>query len=349
MNPDNSTVDSTASTSIQIVLASRPHGEPAARDFRTESVPVPAPGDGEVLLRTLYLSLDPYMRGRLSDAESYAASWDVDVPLQAGTVSEVVESRSDRFSPGDVVLGYTTWSTYAVAPANQLRRLDPTAAPLTTALGVLGMPGFTAYAGLTVIGQPKPGETVVVAAASGPVGSMVGQLAKQAGARAVGIAGGAEKCRWVLDAGFDAAIDHRAESFADDLAAATPDGIDVYFENVGGAVLDAVLPLLNLHARIPLCGFIAHYNADEPVPDRDQRARLLAVLLSKRVRMEGLIILDHYATRFAAFRRDMEQWLAEDRIVLVEDVVDGLERAPEAMIGLLQGRNFGKLVVKVAE
>ena len=347
MNPDNSTVDSTASTSIQIVLASRPHGEPAARDFRTESVPVPAPGDGEVLLRTLYLSLDPYMRGRLSDAESYAASWDVDVPLQAGTVSEVVESRSDRFSPGDVVLGYTTWSTYAVAPANQLRRLDPTAAPLTTALGVLGMPGFTAYAGLTVIGQPKPGETVVVAAASGPVGSMVGQLAKQAGARAVGIAGGAEKCRWVLDAGFDAAIDHRAESFADDLAAATPDGIDVYFENVGGAVWDAVLRRLNTYARVPVCGLIAHYNDTQAPPGPNRAPALMNKILTKSLTVRGFIQNEFVADHYKTFQQTVAPLVADGTIVYREDVVEGLQNAPQALIGLLRGDNFGKLIVQV--
>jgi len=337
-----------AISSTQIVLARRPHGEPTPDDFRTETVTVPAPADGEVLLRTIYLSLDPYMRGRLSDAESYAESWAVDAPLQAGTVSEVVESRSDRFSPGDLVLGYTTWSTYAIAPAKLLRRLDPEAAPLTTALGVLGMPGFTAYAGLTVIGRPQEGETVVVAAASGPVGSMVGQLAKRAGARAVGIAGGPHKCAWVREAGFDAAIDHRSPTFVDDLAAATPDGIDVYFENVGGAVWDAVLPRLNRYARVPVCGLVSHYN-DTAAPDGPNRApALMTRVLTKSLTIRGFIQDEFVADHYKTFQQTVGPLVADGSITYREDIVEGLQNAPAALIGLLRGDNFGKLVVQVA-
>ncbi len=334
----------------RIVLAAHPRGLPTAGDFRLETAPVPEPGEGQVLLRTLFLSLDPYMRNLMDPGgPGYTAPIPLGGTMTGGTISRVVESRHPGFKAGDLVLASAGWQDYALSDGSGLLPVGGLARP-SLALGGLGMPGFTAYVGLLDIGQPRAGETVVVAAATGAVGSVVGQIARIKGARVVGIAGGEAKCRHAVDVlGFDACIDHRAPDFRKQLAAACADGIDVYFENVGGAVLDAVLPLLNLHARIPLCGFIAHYNADGPVPDRDQRARLLAVLLSKRVRMEGFIILDHYATRFAAFRRDMEQWLAEDRIVLVEDVVEGLERAPEAMIGLLQGRNFGKLVVKVAE
>lgn len=337
----------------QIVLASRPHGAPTAENFRTETTPVPSPGDGEVLLRTLYLSLDPYMRGRLSDAPSYAAPFEVDAPLGAGTVSEVVESNSSDFTVGDVVLGYTTWSTHAVAPASQLRLIDPDRAPISTALGVLGMPGFTAYAGLAEIGRPKEGETVVVAAATGPVGSLVGQLAQRAGARAVGIAGGPEKCAYLTEMGFDAAIDHRSPTFADDLAAATPDGIDVYFENVGGAVWDAVLKRLNDFARIPVCGLIASYN--DPAPDRDgapagpdRMPALMGRVLRKRLHIQGFIQSD-FSSHLGDFHRTVGPMVADGSVHYREDVVDGLEAAPEAFMGMLEGRNFGKLVVKVGE
>lgn len=332
----------------QIVLASRPHGEPTSENFRTETAPMPVPGDGEVLLRTIYLSLDPYMRGRLSDAKSYIPPFQVDAPLSAGSVCEVVESRSDDFAPGDVVQAFTSWSTYAVAPATTLRTLDRTGASLSTPLGVLGMPGFTAYAGLAEIGQPKEGETVVVAAATGPVGSMVGQLAQRAGARAVGIAGGPDKCAYLLEIGFDVAVDHRSPTFVEDLAAATPDGIDVYFENVGGLVWDAVLPRLNDFARVPVCGVIAHYNDTEAPSGPDRMPALMGTILRKRIRIQGFIQSD-FGSHLGEFHRSIGPLVADGTIKYREDVVQGLESAPTAFIGMLTGTNFGKLVVQVGD
>ncbi|MET0767812.1 MAG: NADP-dependent oxidoreductase, partial [Aeromicrobium sp.] len=235
-----------ATENTRVLLASRPHGEPVAENFRLETTPLPVPGEGEVLLRTIYLSLDPYMRGRMSAAKSYAAPVEVGDVMVGGAVAEVVESRDDSLAVGDIVLAYLGWQTHGVQPAGAVRRIDPSRAPISTALGVLGMPGFTAYAGLLEIGRPQPGETVVVAAAAGPVGSAVGQIARIKGARAVGIAGGPEKVAYLEEIGFDVALDHRSPTFAQDLEAAVPDGIDVYFENVGGHVWDAVLPLLNL-------------------------------------------------------------------------------------------------------
>jgi NADPH-dependent curcumin reductase CurA len=253
-------------TARRIVLASRPEGEPRPSDFRLEEVPVPQPGPGEVLLRTRWLSLDPYMRSRISDAPSYAKPVDIGGVMEGGTVSEVIASNNERFAPGDIVLGRTGWQTHAVSSGQGLRKLDPKVAPVSTALGVLGMPGMTAYTGLLEIGKPQPGETVVVAAASGAVGALVGQVAKIKGARAVGIAGGPRKCDYVRnELGFDACLDHRAPDLAGRLAAACPGGIDVYFENVGGAVFEAVFPLLKPFARVPICGLISQYNAASPV------------------------------------------------------------------------------------
>src|SRR5262247_2357133 len=251
----------------QIVLAARPQGRPKPSDFRLEETAMPTPSDGQVLLRVQYLSLDPYMRGRMDDRKSYAKP----VPLGGGRevekITTVIASKHPGYSEGEIVLARTGWRTHALSDRADLRKLDPAAALVTTGLGVLGMPGFTAYAGLRVIGKPKPGETVVVAAASGPVGSLVGQLAKIDGARAVGIAGGPEKCAYVKDElRFDAAIDHRAADFPSQLAAACPNGIDVYFENVGGAIWQAVLPLPNKFARVPVSGLIAQYNAAGPAP-----------------------------------------------------------------------------------
>src|SRR2546421_9974779 len=248
-------------TNRKLVLAARPEGEPKPSDFRLVEDQAPEPRDGEVLLRTHWLSLDPYMRGRMSAAKSYAKPVEVGEVMVGGTVSKVAASRHEDFAVGDIVSSYAGWQDFALSNGAGLRKLDPALAPISTALGVLGMPGMTAYTGLLTIGQPKPGETVVVAAASGPVGSTVGQIAKIKGCRAVGIAGGADKCRYLTDElGFDAAVDHRAKNFPDALKAACPDGIDVYFENVGGAVWDAVFPLLNDFARIPVCGLIAQYN-----------------------------------------------------------------------------------------
>ncbi|HWR51114.1 MAG TPA: NADP-dependent oxidoreductase [Bryobacteraceae bacterium] len=332
----------------RIVLASRPTGEPRPENFRLEETDVPQPGAGQALLRTLYLSLDPYMRGRMNAGPSYAPPVEVGQVMEGGTVSEVVESHAPELRPGEVVLGYTGWQEYAAADAKALRKLDPALAPVTTALGVLGMPGMTAYTGLLNIGQPKPGETVVVSAASGAVGSVVGQIARIRGCRAVGIAGGPEKCGFVRDTlGFDACVDHRSPGFAADLQAACPQGIDIYFENVGGAVFQAVLPLLNPFARVPVCGLVAHYNATELPPGPDRVPAVMSAILVKRLTFRGFIVSD-YAAQQPEFLRDVSGWLREGRIKYREDVVEGLKNAPEALIGLLRGRNFGKLLVKVS-
>jgi NADPH-dependent curcumin reductase CurA len=334
-------------TNRKIVLASRPEGAPQPGNFRLEESPAPEPREGEVLLRTLWLSLDPYMRGRMSAARSYAKPVDVGEPMVGGTVNEVLESRHPDFKAGDIVLGYAGWQDYAVSNGAGLRKLDARRAPVSNALGVLGMPGMTAYTGLLTIGQPKPGETVVVAAATGPVGSTVGQIAKLKGCRAVGIAGGKEKCRYLTDElGFDAAVDHRSKNFPDELRAACPDGIDVYFENVGGAVWDAVFPLLKDFARIPVCGLIAQYNMTELPAGPDRTPQLFRQVLTKRLTIRGFIVSD-FASQAESFERDVSAWLKQGKIKFKEDVVEGLENAPQAFLGLLQGKNFGKLLVRV--
>jgi NADPH-dependent curcumin reductase CurA len=333
----------------QILLASRPHGEPTSDNFRIESVPITEPADGEVLLRTIYLSLDPYMRGRMSDAKSYAAPVEVGAVMEGGTIAEVVESRDGSLQPGDVVLSYSGWQSYGVAPAKHVRKLDPALAPVSTAVGVLGMPGFTAYAGLLEIGKPQPGETVVVAAAAGPVGSAVGQIARIKGARAVGIAGGPDKVAWLKELGFDVALDHRSSTFADDLKAAVPDGIDVYFENVGGHVWDAVLPLLNTYARVPLCGLVAHYNQTELPPGPDRSSRLMTSILTKSLTVRGFIQTEFVKTHYKAFQEDVSAWIRDGSLRHREDVVKGLENAPDAFAGLLKGANHGKLLVQVGD
>ena len=338
----------TANVNRSLVLQQRPHGAPDANTFRMTETPVPQPQEGQVLLRTLYLSLDPYMRGRISEAKSYAASVELGAVMVGGTVSRVEASRHPDFQVGQLVLSYSGWQDYALSDGTGLNKLDDDPRLASRALGVLGMPGFTAYMGLLDIGQPKAGETVVVAAASGAVGSLVGQIAKIKGARAVGIAGGADKCRYVVDElGFDACIDHRAPDFAEQLAAACPDGIDVYFENVGGAVFDAVLPLLNTKARVPVCGLIADYNATALPAGPDRLGLLARTILTKRIRMQGFI--DDYGSRYGEFHAQMSAWLKEGKIKFREDIVDGLENAPQAFTGLLEGKNFGKLVVRVAE
>ena len=333
----------------RIVLNSRPVGAPTPENFRIEEAPIAAPATGEVLLRTLYLSLDPYMRGRMSDGPSYAAPVALGEVMVGGTVSRVESSNHPDFKPGDLVLGQSGWQSLALSDGNGLNKLDAAMTHPSLALGVLGMPGFTAYMGLLDIGQPKAGETVVVAAASGAVGSVVGQIAKLKGCHVVGIAGGADKCRYVVDElGFDACIDHRSPDFKQQLASACPKGIDVYFENVGGTVFDAVLPLLNTKARVPVCGLIAHYN-DTALPLGPDRLGLLTrTLLVKRIKMQGFIIFDDYAHRYGEFFAEMSQWLKDGKIKFREDVIDGLENAPQAFIGLLEGKNFGKLVVRVA-
>jgi len=326
----------------QILLKSRPKGRPSLENFELVGRPVPEPGDGQVLLRTLYLSLDPYMRGRMNDAKSYAKPAELGQPMVGGTISEVVASRNPKFAVGDTVVAYGGWQDYALSDGTGLRKIDAKLAPISTGVGVLGMPGMTAYVGLLEIGQLKPGETVVVAAASGAVGSVVGQIAKINGARAVGIAGGAAKCRFVTEElGFDACVDHRAPDLAAQLAAACPQGVDVYFENVGGAVQQAVWPLLNDFARIPVCGLIAQYNATTPIPGPDMFS-----VLRKRLLIRGFIVSD-FAARQGDFLRDAAAWICEGKLRYREDIVEGLDKAPEAFLGLLEGKNFGKQLVRV--
>lgn len=333
----------------RIVLASRPKGPPTADNFRLEETQIPEPKEGEILLRTLYLSLDPYMRGRMNDAPSYAPPVNIDDVMVGGTVARVEASNNPKFAVGDLVQSMSGWQDYAVSDGTGLARLDRDMPRPSLALGVMGMPGFTAYVGLLDIGEPKPGETVVVSAASGAVGSVVGQIAKLKGCRVVGVAGGADKCRYVVEElGFDACIDRHEPDLKENLAAACPEGIDVYFENVGGAVFDAVLPLLNVHARIPVCGRIASYNATSLPDGPDRTPALIGMLLVRRIKMQGFIIFDHYETRYKDFVRDMGAWLADGKIMYREDLVEGLENAPEAFMGLLEGRNFGKLVVRTA-
>ncbi|WP_154124344.1 NADP-dependent oxidoreductase [Grimontia hollisae] len=334
----------------RIVLASRPVGAPVTDNFRLEVQPVPDLKNGEVLLRTIFLSLDPYMRGRMSDAKSYADPVDVNDIMVGSTVCQVEASTHPDFEKGEWVLAYTGWQSYAVSNGDGLLKLGKNPENPSYALGVLGMPGFTAYMGLLDIGQPKEGETLVVAAATGPVGATVGQIGKLKGCKVVGIAGGEEKCRHAVEnLGFDICIDHKADDFAEQLAAACDKGIDVYYENVGGKVFDAVLPLLNTSARIPVCGLISQYNATELPAGPDRMPLLMSTLLTKRIRMQGFIIFDDYGHRYEEFAADMSQWISEGKIQYKEQIVDGLENAPEAFMGLLEGKNFGKLVIKVAD
>jgi len=328
----------------QIRLKARPKGAPTTDHFETVDAPVPRVADGEVLRRTIYLSLDPYMRGRMSDAPSYAQPVEVGAVMCGHTVSQVVESKNPRFREGDIVAGYDGWQSYAANEGKTLQPLAGLKVPITTAIGVLGMPGMTAWVGLNDIGQPKAGETVVVSAASGAVGSVVGQLAKIHGCRAVGVAGSPDKCRYVVDElGFDACVNYKLEDFPAALAAACPSGVDVYFENVGGAVLVAVLRILNRGARIPLCGLIAEYNAASNPGGANLRP-----LLTNRALIKGFIVSDDY-DRFPAFLRECAPLVASGRLKYREDIVDGLDAAPSAFLGLLEGRNFGKLIVRVSD
>lgn len=330
----------------RIVLASRPVGEPKPSDFRLEEYALPSPAEGQVLLRTIWLSLDPYMRGRMSDGPSYAAPVPIGCVMEGGTVNEVIASNNPAFAKGDIVLARAGWQTHALSDGKGLTRIDPKLAPISTAVGVLGMPGMTAYTGLLDIGNPQAGETVVVAAASGAVGSAVGQIAKIKGARAIGIAGGKEKCDYVKkELGFDECLDHRDPNFAAMLREACSKGIDVYFENVGGAVFDAVFPLLNAFARVPVCGLIAHYNDTEAKPPK-WAASLMRAVLTKRLTIRGFIVSD-FAARQADFLKDMSGWVREGKVKYKEFVTEGLDSAPDAFMGLLKGANFGKQLVRV--
>jgi NADPH-dependent curcumin reductase CurA len=332
----------------QIILASRPTGLPEPSNFRLETGPIPVPGDGQILLKTTYLSLDPYMRGRMNDAASYAPPVSVGGVMEGEVVAEIVQSRHPAYRSGELVQSRIGWRTHAAVAPAEVRRVDTGANPPTTALGVLGMPGFTAYSGMKVIGQPKPGETVVVAAASGPVGSLVGQLARLAGARAVGIAGGLAKCAYVRDQlRFDAVIDHREQGLPRALATACPDGIDVYFENVGGPIWDAVLPLLNRYARIPVCGLVAHYNGGA-LEDDAPISRTMMTVLRRSLLIRGFINTEFVADHYDSFLKELTPLVASKKIRYREDITDGLAAAPEAFIGMLSGRNFGKTLVHIS-
>ncbi|HFQ4952139.1 TPA: NADP-dependent oxidoreductase [Vibrio vulnificus] len=337
----------TQPTNRQIVLASRPVGAPTAENFALTQSDIPTPAQGEMLLRSVYLSLDPYMRGRMSDAKSYAEPVGIDEVMVGGTVCQVEASNHAEFEVGEWVLAYTGWQDYAISNGEGLIKLGKQPSHPSYALGVMGMPGFTAYMGLLDIGQPKEGDTLVVAAATGAVGSMVGQIGKLKGCRVIGIAGGEEKCQFAKDTlGFDECIDHKAADFAEQLAKVCHNGIDIYFENVGGKVFDAVMPLLNTGARIPLCGLISQYNATSLPEGPDRMSMLMAQLLIKRIKMQGFIIFDDYGHRYGEFAADMTQWLAQGKIHYREHLVQGLENAPDAFIGLLEGKNFGKMVVQ---
>jgi NADPH-dependent curcumin reductase CurA len=332
----------------RIVLASRPVGAPQPENFRLEEAAIPTPAAGEVLLRTVYLSLDPYMRGRMSEAKSYADPVTIDAVMVGATVCQVVTSNNPKFTQGQWVLAYTGWQSYGISDGSDLMLLGDNPSNPSFALGVMGMPGFTAYMGLLDIGKPKNGDTLVVAAATGPVGATVGQIGKLKGCYVVGVAGGEEKCRYAVEVlGFDACVDHYSDDFAEQLAKACPKGIDIYFENVGGKVFDGVLPLLNTGARIPVCGLISQYNATALPQGPDRMSMLMGTLLVKRIKMQGFIIFDDYGHRYNEFAQDMSQWLAEGKIHYREQLVDGLDKAPQAFIGLLEGKNFGKLAIKI--
>lgn len=338
----------TTNINRQMLLASRPFGEPTADNFTMAQSEKPTPKTGEVLVRTVFLSLDPYMRGRMNDAKSYADPVALNEVMVGGSVCRVEESNHSDYSQGDWVVAFGGWQDYSVINGNELLKLDNNMANPSYALGILGMPGLTAYMGLLDIGQPKAGETVVVAAATGAVGSLVGQIAKLKGCKVVGIAGGSTKCEYAVETlGFDACLDHKSDDLAEQLAAVCSSGIDVYFENVGGKVFDAVLPLLNSCARVPLCGLISQYNATELPSGPDRLSLLMGSLLTKRIRMQGFIVFDDYGHRYAEFSQQMVKWLMADELKYKEHIVEGLENTVDAFIGLLKGENFGKLVVRV--
>src|SRR6056297_359539 len=336
-------------TMSRITLARRPEGAPVPEDFKLAKDPLPTPAEGEVLVEVTHLSLDPYMRGRMDDAKSYAPPVDLGATMTGQGVGHVLQSNADGFEAGDTVTGMTGWASHACLPGSDLRKLDPSLPP-STALGVLGMPGLTGWVGLHSFGKPKAGETLVAAAATGPVGSMVGQLAKQRGLRTIAIAGGAEKCRLAMGTfGFDAAIDHRAHDDATSLRAAiaeaAPDGVDIYWENVGGKLLEAVLPLMNVHGRIPVCGMIGWYGGSN-IAETNQLPAMWRNILVKRLEVSGFIIFDHW-DQYPAFLKDVAPKVAAQEIVHLEDVAEGLENAPDAFIAMLKGGNTGKQIVKL--
>lgn len=333
-------------TNAQILLARRPQGAPVPEDFRLTEAPIPEPAEGEVLIRHRFLSLDPYQRGRMDDAKSYAKPVELGAVMECQAVGQVAASRDPRFKEGDWVLGGYGWQLYSARPAKTLIAIDPQEAPPSTALGVLGMPGLTAWVGLEDIGQPKAGETLVVSAASGAVGQVVGQLGRIRGARVVGVAGGRAKCDYVTqELGFDAAVDHRGDLDAQ-LDAACPQGVDVYWENVGGAVQAAVFPRFNAFGRMVMCGMIAQYNVAAGADARGAPpGPNLGPVVRKRLRIQGFIVSDTGWQRYATFRTEMLGHIRAGRLRWREDVAHGLAAAPSAFIGMLEGRNFGKQVV----
>lgn len=333
----------TVESTRQYRLASRPDGKPTKDNFELVEAEVPAPERGEVLVATRYFSVDPYMRGRMRDEHTYADPWAVGDVMRARAVGEVLESNHRRFAPGDIVMGNLYWAEHCVVDGDALTQVDPSLAPISTALGVLGMPGRTAYFGLLDVGRPIPGDTVVVSAAAGAVGSVVGQIAALAGCDVVGITGTDEKVSYLTDdLGFDAGINYREESVADAVGEWAPDGVDIYFENVGGPISDAVMEHLNMRARVPVCGKIALYNEDDPAPGpRFMHQR-------KRVRVEGFIVSD-YRVRFEEANRRLGEWVTNGDITYRETITEGFERAPEAFIGLFEGENIGKQLVKIAD
>jgi len=327
----------------QVLLASRPQGPVTEENFRLVEQAIPAPGDGEVLVRNEWLSLDPYMRGRMNDVKSYVPPVQLGAVMVGQTVGEVVQSRDASFKSGDKVLTSLGWQLYGVARGSQVTRIDTASVPASYYLGIVGMPGMTAWFGLNEIGKPKAGETLVVSAASGAVGSVVGQLAKIAGCRAVGIAGGKAKCDYVVnELGFDACVDHKAGRVFDDLRAACPAGVDVCFENVGGEMLDTTLRLMNSFSRVVVCGLIAEYNATQPYG----YTRLRSVLVN-RIRMQGMIVFD-WQDRYAEARDALVRHVVAGKLKYRESVIDGIENAPRGLIGLLRGENFGKQLVRLA-
>jgi NADPH-dependent curcumin reductase CurA len=333
----------------RITLAAHPQGAPQDSDFALLEDALPSPGAGELLLRTIYLSLDPYMRGRMNAIKSYSPYVEIGETMVGGTVSEVMSSNVDAFAAGDVVFGYTGWRSHATSDGKGLRKLNPDAAPISTALGILGMPGHTAYVGLLDIGRPQAGETVLVSAATGAVGSAVGQIARIKKCRVVGVAGAAEKCRYAVDElGFDACVSHHDADLPARLADACRQGIDVYYDNVGGKVFAAAFELLNVAARVPVCGLVSHYNDTAPPPGPDSLPKIMRGVLTRRLTIQGFIIFDHQR-RWKDFHDDMSGWIRDGHVKYREDFVDGLENAPSAFRGLLEGRNFGKLIVRVGD
>jgi NADPH:quinone reductase len=338
-------------TNQRFLLASRPAEMPSPENFELSSAPMPSPGEGEIVVRTLYLSVDPYMRGRMKDVASYAPPVQIGAVMTGGGVGRVIASNNPRFAVGDIAVGETGWQTHCVSDGKGFRKVDPTLAPISTSLSVLGMPGLTAYFGLLDLGKPKAGETVLVSGAAGAVGSLVGQIAKIQGCRAVGVAGADDKVQWLTgELGFDAAFNYKsvvppiAKEYRAAIASHCPQGIDVYFDNVGGPLTDAVFPLINQRARILICGQIHHYNEAKAA----EGPRPYFHLIVKRARIEGFLVFDYFE-RFREGLTQMAAWLKEGKLHYREHIYEGFEKMPQAFIGMLQGENTGKMLVKVPE